>query len=86
MRLDHLLSKEHWSRKLIQSLVCQAYVADSGCSRVEHRLFGADLASCTQVQAGPFGGGQWNAVGAGAAPDTLLGPEGSGESSTSRAG
>ena len=39
MRLDHLLSKEHWPACLVQGLVCSR-MSSSRCSRVEHRLFG----------------------------------------------
>ena len=47
---------------------------------MEHRLFGAELEPALQVQVER----QWNAAGKGTAPDTLLGPEGSGaQASTS---
>src|SRR5574338_1128015 len=49
------------------------------CSRVEHRLVGAEPDSVAST-APP---GEWNAIGDGEAPDTLLGPEGSGVQLTS---
>ena len=46
---------------------------------MEHRLVGAGTSSLTQVRAGPFlGVGRGTRSGVGLAPDTLLGPEGSG--------
>ena len=75
MRLDHLLSKE---QSFHGSPVCPR-VWDGGCSRVEHRLFGTDLVVAHKyklVSFGGFGSGTWER--SGAVPDTLLGPEGSG--------
>jgi hypothetical protein len=46
---------------------------------VEHRLVGAEPDSVAST-APP---GEWNAIGDGEAPDTLLGPEGSGVQLTS---
>ena len=51
----------------------------SGCSRVEHRLVGADTCPCRKYKPVPVRRAwQWNAIGWGEALDTLLGPEGSG--------
>ena len=49
---------------------------------MEHRLFGADTDSCRKYKSGPRTW-QWNAIERVPAPDTLLGPEGSGISSPS---
>lgn len=49
---------------------------------MEHRLFGADITVSSQVH---LLGGR-NAAGGEPAPDTLLGPEGSGESLILKAG
>ena len=80
MRLDHLLSKERLLTGLvsvIQSPVCPR-VWGSGCSRVEHRLFGAFLVVTHKYKSSSFGmlgSGTW--WWSGWVPDTLLGPEGS---------
>ena len=89
MRLDHLLSKEHCPHVCVwcQSPVCPR-VWGSGCSRVEHRLFGTVLVSLTSTSRQlpvkrvlrplrGYGSGTWGMVGA--VSDTLLGPEGSGD-------
>jgi hypothetical protein len=88
VRLDHLLSKERCPHACVwcQSPVCPR-VWGSGCSRVEHRLFGTVLVSLTSTSRQlpvkrvlrPLrgsGSGTWGMVGA--VSDTLLGPEGSG--------
>jgi hypothetical protein len=87
VRLDHLLSKEHCPHVCVwcQSPVCPR-VWGSGCSRVEHRLFGTVLVSLTSTSRQlpvkrvlrplrGYGSGTWGMVGA--VSDTLLGPEGS---------
>src|SRR5665647_2164877 len=48
-----------------------------GCSRVEHRLFGAVVLVASQVPASSSGG-WWNVGRGGVVSGTLLGPEGSG--------
>jgi hypothetical protein len=78
VRLDHLLSKEHWSRKRSRAWPeCECRSAGAQGWNIDYlALTPARLASTSPS-------GQWNADGMGPAPDTLLGPEGSGESSPS---
>ena len=99
MRLDHLLSKEHWhlgfsgplglagshgvSRWPLHGRVCRG-----GCSWVDHRLVGtAHLVALASTGFCSFGGGgQERGVGGWVVLGTLLGPEGSGASFSSSVG
>ena len=76
MRLDHLLSKEHLTTgtPVVQSLTCRR-TSCRGSSWVEHRLLGTGSRRPPVL---PLG--EWNAE-HGPVPDTLLGPEGTGNRS-----
>ena len=80
MRLDHLLSKEHLTRRplglVVQSHVCRR-MCDRWCSRVEHQLRVSCVASAASVLLRlRVGGGTSHGWSGAGVMGTLLGPEG----------
>jgi hypothetical protein len=78
VRLDHLLSKEHWSRKRSRAWPDRER-RSAGAQGWNIDYLALDLVRCASTAPS----GEWKAAGEGTVPDTLLGPEGSGESLTS---
>ena len=73
MRLDHLLSKERWSRKRSRAWPDRER-RSAGAQGWNIDYLALDLVRCASTAPS----GEWKAAGEGTVPDTLLGPEGSG--------
>lgn len=72
MRLDHLLSKEHWPAFAGPGPGLSPFVGHR-VLRVEHRLVGTGPGPAHEYSRFAV----WKVAGEGMVPDTLLGPEGS---------